>query len=275
MLAYHNNPDLKTKALAIMGRHRAAETLVQNRGYWINGKGCAVGCLLHDLGVQPNNHSAYEDLLGIPEPLARLEDNIFEALPVADSQAWPETFLGAIRPGADLSLVTWQFLDWLLGDLPEVDDADVTEAVARVRREVTGPAARGEKVDKEVVEKAADAASDARDAALTAGAARAARAAALTARAVARAADDAADDAALAVVFAACAVDAALTARAAALTARAVARAADDAADDAARAVVFAACAVDAACASEDVARAATAARQRQANQLIKLLDAA
>ncbi len=230
MLAYHNQPDLKAKALDIMASHRKAETLVQNHGYWKNGKGCAVGCLLHDLGAQPNDHSAYENLLGIPQSLARLEDDIFESLPDADSQAWPERFLGAIKPGADLSLVTWQFLDWLLGDLPEVDDADVTEAVARVRREVTGPAARGEKVDKEVVEKAYVAAA-----------------------------------AAYAAAYAADASFVAYAARAVALTACA----ADDAADDAARAVVFAACAVDAA------VNAAVAARQRQAEKLINLLEAA
>ncbi len=203
MLAYHNNPDLKTKALAIM---------------------------------------------------ARLEDSIFEALPFADAQAWPERFLGAIQPGADLSRVIWQFLDWLLEDLPKVDDANVTEAVARVRREVTGPAARGEKVDKEVARKAANVVC----------AAYVAYVAACASEDTPRAAD--AVDAARVVDAAAYAARAAHAACASEDTARAA-----YAVDAAAYAAAYAARAVRAA----DAARAATAARQRQANQLIKLLEAA
>ncbi len=217
MLAYHNQPDLKAKALDIMASHRKAETLEQNRGYWINGKGCAVGCLLHDLGGTPDRHADYERLLGIPEPLARLEDDIFEFLPAADSQAWPERFLGAIQPGADLSRVIWQFLDWLLSDLPEVKYADVTAVVARVRTEVTKPLARGETVTKEVAH-AAYAAADAARAAIDAAHA------AIDAAYAAIDAAHAAIDAAYAAIDAAYAVDAA--AYAAAYAARA-ARAAD------------------------------------------------
>ena len=199
MLAYHNKPELKSRALDIMAAHRKAETLAQNHGYWDAGKGCAMGCLLHDLGGQPNCHTEYERLLGIPAPLAHLEDRIFETLLENEAQTWPERFLGAIEPGADLSIVTWQFLDWLLSDLPKSDDATVTEAIKRVRTEVTGPRAKGEHVSK----KTARAAARAADAAYAFHAAEAAWAAAYAAYAAADTAARAAADAAYAAARAA------------------------------------------------------------------------
>ena len=53
---------------------------------------------------------------GIPVMLAHLEDRIFEGLANAEAKAWPERFMGAITPGADLSRVGWQFLHWILTD---------------------------------------------------------------------------------------------------------------------------------------------------------------
>ena len=154
MLAYHNKPEMKTKALDIMAAHRKAETLAQNHGYWHEGKGCAVGCLLHELSGQPDKHTEYERLLGIPASLAHLEDRIFETLPEVNAQDWPEQFLGAIEPGADLSIVTWQFLDWLLSDLPKSDNADVTAAIEQVRKTVLQPLVHGEAVERSVIGKA-------------------------------------------------------------------------------------------------------------------------
>ena len=106
MIAYHGSKELKAKCLDIMARHRKADTLVQNHGYWSDGKGCAVGCMLHTLSPgSESNHSMYNDLIGVPEELARLEDCIFEGLPAEQAKKWPERFLKAINPGADLSMV--------------------------------------------------------------------------------------------------------------------------------------------------------------------------
>ena len=127
MLAYHNEPSVKTTILAELADHRQADALVQGYGYWKDGKGCAVGCT-----IRSGNHAEYETRFGIPQMLARLEDCIFEGLPVENARAWPERFMGAIRPGADLSRVGWQFLHWLLTDNtvnPGIDHPLVCDAV--------------------------------------------------------------------------------------------------------------------------------------------------
>jgi len=108
--AYHNDARIKNKYLKRVRDHAAKDDLVKGN-YWENGKGCAVGCTIHS-----SDHSAYETELGIPEVLAWLEDRIFEELPNADAMLWPERFLSAIRPGADLSLVWPKFAVWLLVD---------------------------------------------------------------------------------------------------------------------------------------------------------------
>ena len=48
--------------------------------------------------------------------IARLEDGIFERLPKELARQWPERFLSAIKPGADLSLVWAKFAAWMLLD---------------------------------------------------------------------------------------------------------------------------------------------------------------
>lgn len=111
LVAYHNDPKLKESVLAEMARHRNADSLVQGHGYWSDGKGCAVGCL-----IKSGNHGEYETQFGIPRVLAVLEDRIFENLPVKEAQKWPEKFLGAIKPGVELGMVSSQLMYWLLTD---------------------------------------------------------------------------------------------------------------------------------------------------------------
>ena len=111
LVAYHNDPAIKGTILAELAAHREADRLVQNYGYWEDGKGCAVGCT-----IQSGDHMEYERRFGIPVALARLEDAIFEGLPVEDARAWPERFMRAIKPGADLSRAHWHLLHWLLTD---------------------------------------------------------------------------------------------------------------------------------------------------------------
>jgi hypothetical protein len=122
MLAYHSDPELKTFVLNQIIAHREADKLVKGR-YWHDGKGCAVGCTLEAVRLHNGNatkkinhesHSLYETELGIPRILARLEDRFFESLPNTESQAWPERFTSAIRPGADLAMVWPRFAFWLL-----------------------------------------------------------------------------------------------------------------------------------------------------------------
>lgn len=118
--AYHGKPTLKQALLKELAAHRKADQLIKGT-YWDGGKGCAVGCTIDSLAriegladLERGNHALYERYLGIPEPLARIEDGIFEGLPNALAQRWPEQFSAAIRPGADLSMVWVKFVHNLL-----------------------------------------------------------------------------------------------------------------------------------------------------------------
>ena len=129
MLAYHNDPAVKTAILAQLQAHADADELTQGIA-WANGKGCAVGCTLHAY-----DHALYEERFGIPQMLAHLEDTIFEGLENGAAKDWPLRFMAAIRPGADLSLVGWKFLHWLMTDKevnPGIDHELVRGAVKTV-----------------------------------------------------------------------------------------------------------------------------------------------
>jgi len=110
MIAFHGDRNIKAKYVARVKAHALADEIIHGK-YWENGKGCAVGCTIHS-----GDHQAYEKELGIPMILARLEDRIFEGMQNGDSKEFPLRFLSAIEPGADLSLVWYQFAHWLLVD---------------------------------------------------------------------------------------------------------------------------------------------------------------
>jgi hypothetical protein len=185
MIAYHGRQETKDVYLARVQAHRQADEIIKGK-YWVGGKGCAVGCTVHG-----SDHAAYEIELGIPRALARLEDGLFERLPNDVAMAWPERFLAAIRPGADLALVWHRFIIWMLGDaqygtlrLCDPKAADATRSViALYQRELDG-----EKVERKEWYSAADAARTASAAAAAAARTASAAAAAYAAAAAADAA---------------------------------------------------------------------------------------
>lgn len=147
MLAYHNDPKLRESVINEMAIHRKADELVQGNGYWKDGNGCAVGCL-----IKGHDHFLYESKFGIPEMLARLEDAIFEGLPKLKAQEWPEHFLSAIKSGQDLSLVGWEFQHRLqINNLKfakkQKFSDDVIKAIELVI-DVLEPMTKGKKVDE-------------------------------------------------------------------------------------------------------------------------------
>ena len=101
----------KERVLEGLAEHRRLDEIVQGH-YWagvdVGGgeivmKGCAVGCVLHDIAPgHESDHALWESLLGIPEELARLVDGIFEGLPLGEAKLWPERFIASVRPGAEL-----------------------------------------------------------------------------------------------------------------------------------------------------------------------------
>lgn len=174
LVAYFDSSDLKSLYLDRVREHQWLDQLVQGQGHF-DGKGCAVACTMHEY-----NHAAYETEIGVPVVLARLEDYIFEGLPIVKAKAWPAAFLAAIPVGADLSMVWPRFAVWLLRDeLKQHDKAGMCERVAVLYdRWISGDKPTG-----------AEWRETRRAAASASAAASAARAAALAASAAAHAAD--------------------------------------------------------------------------------------
>jgi hypothetical protein len=150
MLSYHSDPAIKSRYLARVEGHAAADEIIKGQ-YWEAGKGCAVGCTVHG-----NSHDDFERELGIPQVLAWLEDVIFEGLPNRLAKTWPERFLSAIEPGSDLSRVAWQLLHWLLTEsgFGEFDHPTVKNAVRQCAN-VLVPLMQGRPVDQDAAECAA------------------------------------------------------------------------------------------------------------------------
>lgn len=131
MIAFHGKQETKDFYISRVKKHREMDNLIQGQG-WGAGKGCAVGCTL-----EKYDHAQYEIELGIPEWLARLEDTIFEGLQKERAMQWPEQFLSAIHPGADLEKVKTPFLIFVLEEniktldaLPDMADwPDVKKAI--------------------------------------------------------------------------------------------------------------------------------------------------
>jgi len=139
VIAYHNDPQLKAQFVRLLKWHQEQDKIVQGsyqdddtagQVYNVNGwhfesfgRGCAIGCSIESLRIitkrsdlDYDSHTAYEELIGVPRLLARLEDGIFEGLPIEQARQWPARFAEAIPVGADLSRIWPQFAAWLLAD---------------------------------------------------------------------------------------------------------------------------------------------------------------
>src|SRR6185369_15748966 len=108
MLSYHGDPAVKAKYVARVEEHARLDRIVQGQGWSKDDdgqyRGCAIGCTLENY-----EHARYPIELGVPVEIARLEDKIFESLPVDEAMQWPGAVLRAIPVGRDLSLVWLRF----------------------------------------------------------------------------------------------------------------------------------------------------------------------
>ena len=159
LLAFHNDPKVKRTYLARVRAHAKADEIIHGT-YWEHGKGCAVGCTIHS-----HLHENYEDELGIPRILARLEDRLFEGMTNGHAKEFPARFLKAIPVGADLSNVWNQFAHWLLIDEQDgvirFANKEATRAAILTVGELYGRAAGGDVIEAAVWQKAAAYAADA------------------------------------------------------------------------------------------------------------------
>ena len=117
------NIDLMT---AEIDAHRAADLLMQGSYYDPEtGRGCFIGCLTHG-----NDTAVIADRFGVPEPLTRSLESIFECLPALEAAEFFTAIPRAIgRDGRDLTRVHWAFLADLLRHLPDTQARDVVADV--------------------------------------------------------------------------------------------------------------------------------------------------
>ena len=152
MQAFHNDIAIKAKYIARVLAHAEADQIIHGK-YWEHGKGCAVGCTIHG-----SDHMAYEREGIAPVMLARLEDSLFEGMTNGRAKQFPLQFLSAIKVGADLSLVGWKFLHWLLTEeLVGRDDPRVAAIIKRCA-DALAPLTKGDPADVDEVRTAAYAA---------------------------------------------------------------------------------------------------------------------
>ncbi len=118
---------------AEISAHIASDAVVQG-DYWkadtgneVGGTGCFIGCLSHSSEAE-----VLEKRFGLPLPLVRIAEGIFEGLPKNEAKMFFAEIPEAIeRDGKDLSRVHWTFLADTLRHLP-AQEGEVKEAIDRV-----------------------------------------------------------------------------------------------------------------------------------------------
>jgi hypothetical protein len=96
-------------------KHITADAVVQGN-YWDGSKGCFIGCLAHS-----SDAFVLEEKFGLPLPLVKICESVFEALPEDEAKAFFAAIPAAVGyDGKDLSRVHWGFLASELRALPEV-----------------------------------------------------------------------------------------------------------------------------------------------------------
>ena len=127
MKAYHNKQSIKTKYVKRIHCHKIADELIHGT-YWENGKGCAIGCILHS-----NCHNKFETELGLPEWLAYLVDYLFESLPNGQAKEFPEAVLKSIKVGINLDATYHKFCIFLLTEIcKDTDNPIVKPAIDNI-----------------------------------------------------------------------------------------------------------------------------------------------
>ena len=122
MLSYHNDENLKALVVAEMKKHQEQDQFIKGtyNNQNIKFKGCAVGCTIDSVNkilrksYKTCEHKVFEEALGIPEWLARLQDSFFEYLPVGDNSQFAVDFISAVPTGVNLEPVKWKFCSFIL-----------------------------------------------------------------------------------------------------------------------------------------------------------------
>jgi hypothetical protein len=137
-LAFHNDPVLAAEIRAQVEAHTLADEIVQGE-YWENGKGCFIGCIAHG-----NSPTRVEEKTGFPIMLTKIAEGIFEGVPNDVAKGFPARVTEAPKVGADLSLVSWEFLHWLIDDVLREHGTDDVRVACAPALEIVAAKSRGE-----------------------------------------------------------------------------------------------------------------------------------
>lgn len=119
MKAFVNTTMTKQEIIDALKWHQEQDNFIKGQ-YFEDGKGCAVGCSLESVArlkkikISYEDHGQYEKHFGVPRWLAKVEDVIFEGLPLERSKTWPLEFVQAINVGANLDNVKAPFVIFIL-----------------------------------------------------------------------------------------------------------------------------------------------------------------
>ena len=102
MKAFHNNLHTQQEFQTRVQGHYDADEIIHGV-YWKNGKGCAIGCMIHS-----NNHKDLELLYGIPEWIGRLVDVLFEGMENKYSKEFVLDFTNIICRESFLGFDNWK-----------------------------------------------------------------------------------------------------------------------------------------------------------------------
>ena len=146
-LTYHDDPDFKARVVRAAEDHREADRFVQ--GEYLDTsddewRGCSVGCTVAPLlaaerGVPVTKvvgsrwHEEESRLLGIPEWLARVQDQIFEGLR-DDHIEWTPRLLAAIPVGVSHESLGAARDEWLRDLLHDPERGAIPAAAQSLRR---------------------------------------------------------------------------------------------------------------------------------------------
>ena len=131
LIAYHNDPKIKTATVKRMQAHINADELVRGVGFE-NGRGCAVGCTL-----EKYDHKAFETDLGIPEWVAHLNDQLHEN---TSDEVWPTLQLRFLE-AVPIGFSEWERVRHRLGAFIQARNIARIEALGR------SPELRGDLLD--------------------------------------------------------------------------------------------------------------------------------
>ena len=107
--AFYGDPKLKEFLLNRLKAHYKADEIIQGSYFGESGKGCALGCAMHQDNKDQSIYLAYQKEYNIPLLVGVLQEKLFERLDNKFSKEFPIQFTEAIPVGADLSNIYYQF----------------------------------------------------------------------------------------------------------------------------------------------------------------------